>query len=83
MGLRIEFKASVAKDLRRLDPKEGVRILRKIEETLGRDPDGGVALSDRFTELFRLRIRHYRVIYAKTRRGVLILRIAHRKDAYH
>ena len=31
---------------------------------------------------YRLRIGDYRVIYAKTRDGVLVLRIGHRKNVY-
>ena len=79
MASEIEFKASVGKDLRRLDSKESERVLRKTEETLEDDPDAGEPLTREFAGLFRLRIGRYRVVYAKTGRGVLILRIAHRK----
>lgn len=38
--------------------------------------------SGQFKGLFKYRIGDYHVIYAKTRRGILILRIAHRSKTY-
>ena len=82
MPPEIEYKASVERDLRRIDRKQRGRILDKLEEILGEDPGAGVALKGEYKGLFKLRVGDYRVIYARTRKGVLVLRISHRGDAY-
>jgi mRNA interferase RelE/StbE len=79
---RIDYKASVEGDLRRLDRGVASRIIGKIEKTLDWDSPPGKPLTGEFEGLFRLRVGDYRVIYLPTRDGYLILRIAHRKDAY-
>jgi len=58
------------------------RIIDKLEKALGPDPDRGIPLRGEFAGLFKLRIGDYRVIYAKTPDGVLVLRIGHRKHVY-
>ena len=78
---KVEYKASVAGDLGRLDPPVAVRILRKIEKALG-SSRGGDPLSGEFAGLYRLRVGDYRVIYARTTEGFLVLRIGHRKEVY-
>jgi mRNA interferase RelE/StbE len=78
----IEYKASVEKDLRRIDRKQAKRILDKIEEVLRKDQAAGEALKGEYKGLFKLRVGDYRIIYTKTKKGVLILRISHRGEAY-
>ena len=82
MPPEIEYKASVERDLRRIDRKQAKRILDKIEEVLGNDPSAGEALKGEYKGMFKLRVGDYRIIYSKTKKGVLILRISHRGDAY-
>jgi mRNA interferase RelE/StbE len=82
LPVKIEYKASVERDLRRIDRKEANRILRKIEKVLGEDPDKGIPLKGEYEGLYKFRVGDYRVIFCKTRAGVLILRIRHRKKAY-
>lgn len=82
MEYRIVYKASVEKDLKRLDTAEAKKILSRIETDLAKDPDKGAALSGTFQGLYRYRIGDYRVIYAKTVDGILVLRIGHRRDFY-
>ena len=82
MPVRIEYKASVARDLRKIGMPAAKRIVDKLEEALGSDPDRGIPLRGEFAGLFKLRIGDYRVIYAKTDEGVLVLRVGHRKHAY-
>jgi mRNA interferase RelE/StbE len=81
-GVRIEYKASVAGDLARLDPSAAQRVVRKIEKALSAEGQAGTALKVEFAGLFRLRVGDYRVIYARTTEGYLILRIAHRGQVY-
>jgi len=78
----IEYKASVERDLRKIDKKQAARILENIEAALGENPDAGAALKGQYKGLFKLRIGDYRVMYAKTKRGVLVLRIRHIAKAY-
>ncbi len=78
----IEYKASVEKDLRKLDSKQALRVLAAIERALKVQGRRGEALSGAFVGLFKLRVGDYRVIYARTDNGYLILRIAHRREAY-
>jgi mRNA interferase RelE/StbE len=80
--VKIEYKESVERDLRRIEKKEARRILRKIEKVLGEDPARGISLKGEYVGLYRLRVGDYRAIYCKTQAGVLILRVGHRKKAY-
>ena len=82
MNLKIEFKASVEKDLRKLDRITAIRILDKLENILSSKEVQTLALSGDFTGLFKLRVGDYWVIFARTDEGFLILRIGHRKDVY-
>ena len=79
---RIDYKASVAGDLDRLDRSAALRILRKIERTLGEGAGSGEPLSGDFAGLFRIRVGDYRVIYTRTAAGYLVLRIGHRGEVY-
>ncbi len=82
MGSSIDYKSSVSRDLKRLDKPEAVRILKRLEAKLEENPGAGKPLKGDFAGLFSLRMGAWRIIYTKTRRGVLVLRIAHRKDVY-
>lgn len=80
MAFEIQYKRSVVKDLRNLDKVEAKRVIDKLEKELKTDPDAGEQLKGKFAGLLRLRVGDYRVIYARTKDGVLVLLIAHRKD---
>ena len=82
MPVRIEYKASVSTDLEGLDPSTVRRIQNKIERALRTEGKSGKALSGEFEGLYRLRVKEYRVIYARTMEGYLVLRIGHRRDVY-
>lgn len=82
MAYKIEYKASVARDLKRIGKKEAARILQKLEQELGGGGKGGEPLRGEFQGLWRLRIGDYRVIYVRTDEGFLVLRIAHRREVY-
>ena len=58
------------------------RILAKIENALRSEGRSGKALTGEFAGLFRLRVKDYRVIYARTTEGYLVLRIGHREAVY-
>ena len=72
---RVEYKASAASDLERLDRAVALRVLRKFEKSLVEQGADGEPLSGEFQGLMRLRVGDYRVIYARTSKGYLVLRI--------
>jgi mRNA interferase RelE/StbE len=82
LAAKIEYKASVAKDLRRLGRVEAKRVLNRIEKGLASEGLRGEALSGEFAGLYKLRVGEFRVIYARTDEGCLILRIGHRREVY-
>ena len=82
MAFEIQYKKSVVKDLRNLDKVEARRTVDKLERELKKDPGAGEQLKGKFAGLSRLRVGDYRVVYTRTKVGVLVLLIAHRKDVY-
>lgn len=82
MAARVEYKASVARDLRRLGRAEALRVQARIEQALLSGGREGGALRGEFQGLYRLRVGDYRVIYARTDEGYLVLRIGHRREVY-
>ena len=79
---RVEYKASALSDLDRLDRAVALRVLNKIEKSLVEQGADGEPLSGEFRGLLRLRVGDHRVIYARTTKGYLVLRIGHRGDVY-
>ncbi len=82
MPVKVEYKASVAGDLARLDAGAARRVVAKIDAALAESGRGGQPLAGEFAGLFKIRVGDYRVIYTITRRGYLVLRIGHRRDVY-
>ena len=82
MATEVEYKASVERDLKKIDKKQINRLLDKIEKVLSENPDKGEALKGQYKGLFKMRVGDYRVMYAKTKKGVLVVRIAHRGKVY-
>jgi mRNA interferase RelE/StbE len=82
LTVKVLYKASVRRDLKKIDQKGAERILREIRHVLGDNPGSGEALHGEFAGLYKLRIGEYRVIYALLQQDVLVLRIRHRSKAY-
>ena len=82
MAFQIEYKSSVLRDLKHLDKRVAERILNDLRNSLSSDPDCGTPLSGQFKGMRKLRVGDYRVIYTRTKEGVLILRIGHRSVVY-
>ena len=82
MDYKVEYKSSVSRDLKKLDKNVAIRIIQNLERDLGENPNRGVPLSGQFKGLFKYRTGDYRVIYARTGAGVLVLRIGHRSRVY-
>lgn len=82
MPYRIEFKRSVARDLRRLDKSEADRLLTKLADELPVRAASCPELTGKFAGLRKFRVGDYRVIFAILGDAVLVTRIAHRRDVY-
>jgi mRNA interferase RelE/StbE len=82
LAARVLYKSSVSHDLKKITPRDKQRILRQIEEVLGRNPRSGEALHGEFEGLLKLRVGEYRVVYALVGPDVLVLRVRHRGKAY-
>ena len=82
MGYKIFYKSSVEKDIKSMDKQEQSRIIKKLEEALSRNPKRGKKLAGKFKDLYSYRIGDYRIVYNLIPKGVLILRIAHKREVY-
>jgi mRNA interferase RelE/StbE len=82
MAVKVLYKASIRRDLKKIDQKNVERILRGIRNTPGNNPSSGEALHGEFAGLYKLRIGDYHVIYALLEQNVLVLGIKHRSKAY-
>jgi mRNA interferase RelE/StbE len=82
LAAEVFYKASALKDLKRLDRSAARRILDKIDADLAAHPGKDKALSGQYKGLFSYRVGDYRVVYAMLRDAILVLRVAHRADAY-
>ena len=84
MGYKIEYKASVAKDLKKIDKTQINKLLDKIDNDLANNPGKDKELTCEFKGLYSYRIGNYRVIYTilESKETILILRIGHRKEVY-
>jgi len=77
---RIEYKASVQHDLRKIGRADRIRIIDQLEAALSENPDRGEPLTGQFRGLRKFRVGEYRVIYSREKDGVLVLRIGHRSS---
>ncbi|KAA3663205.1 MAG: type II toxin-antitoxin system RelE/ParE family toxin [Calditrichaeota bacterium] len=83
MAYKITFKKSVSKEFNKIDKSITVEILDKIKTDLVENAKKHPQLKGKFTGLRKYRVGDYRIIYSIIEpETVLILRIAHRKDAY-
>ena len=82
MSYKIAFKKSVARDLKKIDRDQIERILGKVENELPGKAETFPVLTGKFSGLRKFRVGDYRVIYSIIGDTALILRIAHRREAY-
>jgi mRNA-degrading endonuclease RelE of RelBE toxin-antitoxin system len=78
----IDFRRSVARDLRRLDKSEADRLLTRLADELPERAASCPELTAKLAGLRELRVGEYRVIFAIVGNVVLVTRIAHRRDVY-
>lgn len=80
---RIEIKKSAFKEMKQLPSKDLRKILKKIGSlAVNPRPPDSKKLSDR--ERYRIRYRHYRILYEIVDDILLIIivKVGHRKDVY-
>lgn len=83
MSYRVRIKESAAKALENLQQGDRFRILQAIDR-LAVEPHAGGVLKGEFAGLRRLRVGSYRIIYEviNDELTVLVVRVAHRREAY-
>ncbi|MDE0095121.1 MAG: type II toxin-antitoxin system RelE/ParE family toxin [Gammaproteobacteria bacterium] len=83
MSFSIRIKGSAAKELRRVANPDKARIVAAIDQ-LAETPRAGTILKGDLRGLRRLRVGDYRVLYEvqDDELIVLIVRVAHRRQAY-
>ena len=87
MTWKIEFDDAAAKELRKLDRHAQKEILGYLRQRIATDQDPrrfGKPLSGDLANLWRYRVRDYRIIcdIQDQRVTVLVLRVGHRKNVY-
>ncbi len=87
MAWSVNFEPRALAELKKLDRTGQKRIVRFLEERIAgktNPRDFGKALTGEKVGLWRYRIGNYRVIcrIEDERSNVLVLRVAHRKEAY-
>ena len=82
MAYKIVYKSSVERDLKKIAKSQLKTIFDKIDSELTKKADQFPALTGKFAGLRKYRIGDYRVLYSILDDSVVILRIAHRKEAY-
>ena len=83
MNFSIRIRQSAARELRRIRKADRVRIVAAIDR-LAETPHLGTALKGDLRGLRRLRVSDYRILYEvrDDELVVLVVRVAHRRDAY-
>ena len=83
MSYSVRIKASAAKALRKLAADDRRRLVAAIDR-LADEPHAGSVLKGEFAGLRRIRLGHFRVIYEARDEElvVLVVRVAHRREAY-
>lgn len=79
----IQFRKSVADDLRPIPKQDVARILRRIRQ-LADDPRGPGAEKLSGQDRYRVRQGNYRIIYeiVDETLTVIVVRVGHRRDVY-
>ena len=80
----VSFARSARKELQNLDPQVARRILKQIESLVANPRPSGVVKLEGASDLWRIRVGEWRVVYRISDRGRLvdINAVRHRCDAY-
>ncbi len=80
----IEVSATAERQLRRLPRRDQLRVLKAIIRLAEEPRPTGCRKLSGYTDVFRIRVGRYRVIYSVSDRRlvVIVLKLGHRKDIY-
>jgi mRNA interferase RelE/StbE len=80
----VVFARSARKELQNLDPQVARRILKQIEVLVTDPRSPGVVKLEGATDLWRIRVGQWRVVYRISDRDRLVdvIAVRHRSDAY-
>lgn len=84
MTYKLEFASRAAREFRKLPPQEQQRISVSIDRLIVNPYPPGSQKVQGHSDLFRIRVGNYRVIYdiQDDILIVLVVRIGHRRDVY-
>jgi mRNA interferase RelE/StbE len=80
----VVFARSARKELQNLDPQVARRILKAIEALVANPRPSGVVKLEGASDLWRIRVGEWRVVYRISDRDRLVdvIAVRHRRDAY-
>ena len=80
----VVFARSARKELQNLDPQVARRIIKQIEALVTDPRPSGVVKLEGATDLWRIRVGQWRVVYRLSDRDRLVdvIAVRHRNDAY-
>ena len=80
----VVFARSARKELQNLDPQVARRIIKQIEALVTDPRPSGVVKLEGATDLWRIRVGQWRVVYRISDRDRLVdvIAVRHRSDAY-
>jgi mRNA interferase RelE/StbE len=80
----VVFARSARKELQNLDPQVARRILRQVEVLAANPRPTGVVKLEGASDLWRIRVGEWRVVYRISDRNHLVdvVAVRHRSDAY-
>ncbi len=84
MPYRVEVKKSAVKEIAALPKRDQRRVVRAIDALSDEPRPEGVRKLTGAEDAYRIRVGDYRIIYQIVDEvlTVLVIRVAHRKDAY-
>lgn len=80
----VVFARSARKELQNLDPQVARRIIKQVEALVTDPRPSGVVKLEGATDLWRIRVGQWRVVYRLSDRDRLVdvIAVRHRSDAY-
>lgn len=80
---RLEWRASAAKELRKIDRQAVPRIVEAVEQLANEPLPPGAKKLQGADYIYRIRVGDYRIIYELDAAGrITIVRVRHRKEVY-